>query len=86
VVRDLIHEYPYQLKFVVQSPDDIPEIDLMLEEIGPVDPQRVMLMAEGRDSVVLNERSNSLLEHAVARNWRLSPRWQIDLFGDTRGT
>jgi 7-carboxy-7-deazaguanine synthase len=86
VVRDLIHEYPYQLKFVVQSPDDIPEIDLMLEEIGPVDPHRVMLMAEGRDSVVLNERSNSLLEYAVARNWRLSPRWQIDLFGDTRGT
>jgi 7-carboxy-7-deazaguanine synthase len=37
-VRQLIEHYPYQLKFVVDSPDDLPEIQDAIEQIGNVIP------------------------------------------------
>ncbi len=86
VVRELIQSYPYQLKFVVQSEADLDEIERYLEAVGPVEPGRVLLMAEGRDPATLRHRASVLVPYAIRRGWRLTPRWQIDLFGDTRGT
>ena len=86
LVRELIQSYPYQLKFVVQSEADLDEIERYLEAVGPVEPGRVLLMAEGRDAATLHHRASVLVPYAIRRGWRLTPRWQIDLFGDTRGT
>ncbi len=88
VLRDLITDYPYQLKFVI-GPDenaDLAEIDEILAKLPPFDPDRVLLMPEGRDSGTLLRRAISLVPICIARGWRLGPRWHIDLFGDTRGT
>lgn len=86
VVRSLMARFPYQLKFVVASLADVSEIEVCLAELGDVDLRRVMLMPEGRDSSVLWARARELVPVCVARGWRLAPRMQIDLFGDTRGT
>lgn len=88
----LIRRYPnLQLKFVV-DPDadggagDLAEIEALLDRLPPVPPDRVLLMPEGRDAAVLNRRMRALVAPALARGWRLCPRLQVDLFGDTRGT
>ncbi len=86
VIRQLVETYPYQLKFVVGELSDLVEIEQMLSEIGEVEPHRVLLMPEGTDSATLQRRARELVQPCIDRNWRLSPRWHIDLFGNTRGT
>lgn len=88
VLRRLIADYDYQLKFVVnpEKGDDLAEIEVLLSELGEVDLQRVLVMPEGIDSKTLHRRARLLVEPCMARGWRLSPRMHIDLFGDTRGT
>lgn len=84
----LIERYPFQLKFVLsdEKSRDLQEIDDLLTKLPPVAPDRVLLMAEGRDSEVLHARERNLVPICMERGWRLTPRLQIDLFGDTRGT
>jgi 7-carboxy-7-deazaguanine synthase len=87
-LRKLTERYECQLKFVV-NPDqtgDIEEIESLLSELSPIEPHRVLLMAEGIDSATLNRRMKALVPVAMARNWRLTPRLHVDLFGNTKGT
>jgi 7-carboxy-7-deazaguanine synthase len=84
----LISTYPYQLKFVVnpEADDDVPEILSLLEDLKVTPDNRVMLMAEGRDSQTLHRRERMLIPTCMKHGLSLTPRLQIDLFGDTRGT
>jgi 7-carboxy-7-deazaguanine synthase len=84
-LKRLIEQYPYQLKFVA-SPDEIAEIEGLLADLGSVAPDRVMLMAEGIDARTLHERERLLVPICMSHGWRLTPRFQIDLFGNTKGT
>jgi 7-carboxy-7-deazaguanine synthase len=85
----LIRDYPHQLKFVV-NPDagtaDISEIESLLAQLPRVQPDRVLLMPEGTDSVTLQRRMRALVPIAMAHGWRLTPRMHVDLFGNTKGT
>jgi len=84
VLRQLITEYEYQLKFVVASPEDITEIATMLDDIH-ADRTRVVLMAEGTTSEVIRERAAWLAEICKQEGFRYSPRLHIDLWGNKRG-
>jgi 7-carboxy-7-deazaguanine synthase len=84
VLRQLMAEYEYQLKFVVASPEDMAEIARMLEEIE-ADRSRVVLMAEGTTSDVIRERASWLTEICKREGFRYSPRLHIDLWGNQRG-
>lgn len=83
----LIETYDCQLKFVLTDPaSDIPEIENLLAKLPAMAPDRILLMPEGRDSTTLNRRMKALVQPAIERGWRICPRMQIYLFGDTRGT
>lgn len=84
VLRRLITEYPYQLKFVVMSPDDLGEIRKIADEIR-ADRSNVMLMPEGCDEAVLRERSQWLAEVCKSEGYRFSPRLHIQIWGNRRG-
>jgi 7-carboxy-7-deazaguanine synthase len=84
VLRRLMSEYEYQLKFVVASPEDMREIARMLDDIH-ADRNRVVLMAEGTTSDVIRERAPWLTEICKREGFRYSPRLHIDLWGDRRG-
>ena len=84
VLKQLMAEYEYQLKFVVSSPEDLAEIAKILEEID-ADRSRVVLMAEGTTSDVIRERAAWLTEICKREGFRYSPRLHIDLWGDRRG-
>jgi 7-carboxy-7-deazaguanine synthase len=84
VLRRLMYRFDYQLKFVFQSPDDLPEISALLEELG-VDRCRVLLMPEGTDAGILRERGVWLAEICKQEGFRFCPRLHIDLYGSRRG-
>jgi 7-carboxy-7-deazaguanine synthase len=89
VLKRLTLAYEHQLKFVVNpesGTDDLQEIRGILSAVGSVNADNVILMAEGRDALTLHRRERALVEVCLQEGWRLTPRYQIDLFGDTRGT
>lgn len=85
VLKKLIANYEYQLKFVISKPEDIAEIKPILEETG-VDRSRVILMPEGIEAGILWERSKWLVEVCKDQGYRFTPRLHIDLWGNQRAT
>jgi 7-carboxy-7-deazaguanine synthase len=87
VVRQWLQEYPYQLKFVVSSPEDIREIQSMLAALEfPIPASQILLMPEGRDAKSLAERDSWLVDICKQQGYRYCRRLHIDLFGNKRGT
>lgn len=84
VLRRLTSEYPYQLKFVVTAPEDIPEIEGIVDDIG-ADAARVVLMPEGISAEALRERAQWLVDLCKQLGYRYSPRLHIDIWGNQRG-
>jgi organic radical activating enzyme len=72
-------------KFVIASPDDIAEV-LAIQATHAIDPARIFLMPEGRDSATVRERARWLAQSCSHHGFNLSDRLHIHLFGDTRGT
>jgi 7-carboxy-7-deazaguanine synthase len=84
VLRRLMADYEYQMKFVVADPDDLAEIDEILHETG-ASRSHVVLMPEGTRAEVVRERGLWLAEICKRTGFRYSPRLHIDLWGDQRG-
>ena len=84
VLKQLMAEYPYQLKFVVSDPSDLAEIETVLKETG-ADRSRVVLMPEGTSSETLSERARWLVEICKRERFRYGPRLHIDIYGNQRG-
>ena len=84
ILRRLIQLYPYQLKFVIADPGDLPQVNAIVSDIG-ASRSRVLLMAEGVDAAVLAERGRWLAEIAKREGFRMTPRLHVDLWGNRRG-
>ncbi|HID21088.1 MAG TPA: 7-carboxy-7-deazaguanine synthase QueE [Planctomycetaceae bacterium] len=87
IVRSLMARYSYQLKFVVDRPEDWPEIEAYLSNLGPdLDRRRVWLMPQASTPVELSAKACWLHELAARHGCRVSPRLHVELFGNRRGT
>jgi 7-carboxy-7-deazaguanine synthase len=86
VISEWIRKYPFQLKFVVSSENDLVEIKNLLSRLPPVPFDRILLMPEGIDTKTLATRSSWLVDICKREGFRFCPRLQIELFGHTRGT
>jgi len=84
VLRLLMSEYEYQLKFVIAAPADMEEVDTMVEEFGAAR-DRIVLMPEGVDAETLADRGRWLVEICKQRGYRFSPRLHVVLWGNRRG-
>jgi len=84
ILRRLMREYEYQLKFVVTSANDLGEIDEMRNALS-AESGRIVLMPEGTDRDSLRQRGLWLAEICKKSGYRYSPRLHIDLWGDRRG-
>jgi 7-carboxy-7-deazaguanine synthase len=84
VVRRLMAEYDYQLKFVIAQPEDMAEVRELVH-VFSADAAKVVLMPEGIDSGVLRERSVWLAEICKSEGFRFSPRLHVELWGNRRG-
>ena len=85
VVRRLMTDYDYQLKFVIARPEDIADVRELVRAVN-ADAAKVILMPEGIDAGVLHERGVWLAEICKHEGFRFSPRLHVDLWGNRRGT
>lgn len=86
VMRRLTHEYPYQVKFVIDQPEDCEDVERYLEEFPSLDRGRIWLMPQGIDLAALQAKAAWLEPYCQAHGLRYCPRRQIEWFGLKRGT
>ena len=80
-----LYDNDFQLKFVVQNPGDIEEIENdFLAHLTGWTADDVVLMPEGTSSDMLADRSYWAIEAAINKGWRFTPRLHIELFGKAR--
>jgi 7-carboxy-7-deazaguanine synthase len=84
-VRRLVDAYPYQLKFVVDSPADLPEILRFIDRLRNVDPAKVMLMPQSRTRDELLAKSPMVAELCKQTGFAFCNRLQILLYNGQRG-
>jgi 7-carboxy-7-deazaguanine synthase len=84
VIQAFMDRTDYQLKFVIDTPGDIPEVQSILGSLKGVDPTKVLLMPQGVTRQELDKRSPWLIEACKQYGYRFSPRLHIELFGNKR--
>ncbi len=86
VLRELIDNYEYQLKFVVDSEADLPEIQQTLKEIGNADLANVILMPQAATRDELLTKSPMVAELCKKTGFAFCQRLQVLLWDGKRGT
>jgi 7-carboxy-7-deazaguanine synthase len=82
----LAHAPDYQLKFVLDRPEDLAEVRALLDLLPRVDPTRVLLMPQGITREELAQRGPWVAELCKQHGFRYCPRLHIELYGNRRGT
>jgi 7-carboxy-7-deazaguanine synthase len=86
VIRTLVTQYPYQIKFVIDSPSDCHEVDEYLSTFPQIEHARVLLMPQGTDVQQLSRVAAWLEPYCRQHGFHFCPRRQIEWFGVVRGT
>ncbi|HEY1785667.1 MAG TPA: 7-carboxy-7-deazaguanine synthase QueE [Pirellulales bacterium] len=86
VVRRLLGQYDFQIKFVIDTPTDCDEARRWLDDFPAIDRSRVLLMPQGRRREELDEREMWLAPYCLEHGFGYCPRRQIEWFGMVRGT
>jgi 7-carboxy-7-deazaguanine synthase len=86
VIQKYLDGYDYQIKFVVERKEDFDEIRHVLDNLKNVDPARVLIMAQGTRKKQLSEKAKWIVELCKENGYGFTPRLQIELFGNRRGT
>ncbi|MGD0078069.1 MAG: hypothetical protein ABSB91_05500 [Sedimentisphaerales bacterium] len=84
-IKRLIKNYPYQLKFVVVTPGDLPEIQKAIASLGKIDPSKVLLMPQAKTRDELLARSPMVAELCKQAGFTFCARLQILLFDGQKG-
>ena len=79
-IKQLINHYPYQLKFVVDSPDDLTEIQQTVELLGGIDCEKVMLMPQAATRDELLAKSPKVADLCKQTGFVFCQRLQILLW------
>lgn len=84
VLRELIDNYEYQLKFVVDSQDDLPEIKQAIEKTGNINTEKVMLMPQAATREELLAKSSMVVEMCKQTGFAYSQRLHVLLYNGQR--
>jgi 7-carboxy-7-deazaguanine synthase len=86
VIQQFMDRYDYQFKFVVEHRRDVTEILAILKRLKRVDRSRVLMMAQGRSKKEMREKAPWIVELCKTHGLGYTPRLQIELYGNRRGT
>ena len=86
VLRELIDNYEYQLKFVVDSEADLAEIQQTIEDIGNVDSEKVMLMPQAATRDELLAKSPMVADLCKRTGFAFCQRLHVLLWNNERET
>lgn len=84
VLGELVDHYKYQLKFVVDSQDDLPEIEETIKQIGDVDLEKIMLMPNAKTRDELLVKSPMVADFCKRTGFAFGQRLQVLLWDDER--
>lgn len=85
VLAQLLREYRSQLKFVIDKPADLTEVEHFLSEKPALPATETWVMPQARSISEIEERAAWLIPSAAERGFHYSPRLHIELFGNVRG-
>jgi len=85
VLRELIDNYKYQLKFVIDSQADLLEIQQTIEKIRNVNPENVMLMPQATTRDELLAKSAIVADMCKQTGFVFSQRLQVLLWNNQKG-
>lgn len=85
ILQELINNYKYQIKFVVDSQDDLPEIQRTIEKIDNINTEKVMLMPQAATREELLAKSPMVAEMCKQTGFAFSQRLQILLWNNQKG-
>jgi len=86
VLRQLIDNYSYQFKFVVDSEADLPEIEETIDKLGNVNRDKVMLMPQAAARDELLAKSPMVAELCKRAGLAFCQRLHVLLWNNARGT
>ena len=84
VIRQFLDRYECQVKFVVDQPADLEEIQTLQAEI-PIPAETIVLMPQGITPEELAPKQEWLVDICKEHGYRYSPRVHVDIWGDRRG-
>ncbi|MCL4117530.1 UNVERIFIED_CONTAM: hypothetical protein GTU68_013202, partial [Idotea baltica] len=84
-IRQLLAEYNCILKFVVDTPKDLTEVNDWLNRFE-TSPDQIWLMPQARSVEEINAKKAWLQQAAAEHGYNYSPRLHIEKFGNVRGT
>ena len=85
VLRQFLDQYNCQLKFVVETEPDLVEIQQLPQEMQ-IPSSTIVLMPQGISRDQIQGKQNWMVEICKQHGYRYSPRLQVDIWGDQRGT
>lgn len=71
-------------KFVARDEADLAAIGTFAARFA-IEPERVLVMPEGRDAATLDRHAAAIAAGCIARGWRFCDRLHVRLWGDRRG-
>ncbi|NLZ07395.1 MAG: 7-carboxy-7-deazaguanine synthase QueE [Phycisphaerae bacterium] len=81
----LIQAYPSQLKFVVETADDVQEVRLLVDRLPPVPADRILLMPQAATTQEFLARAPAIAHLCVETGYRFGHRLHVLLWSDRRG-
>jgi 7-carboxy-7-deazaguanine synthase len=82
-LKELIANYDYQLKFVMEKIEDITEVYQLLNDLKDVDRSKVLLMPQAKNISEYLRISPLIVELCKANGFTFSPRLQL-ILGETK--
>ncbi len=71
-------------KFVIDSPDDIDEVNLLVSEFG-ISKRQVFLMPQGKTKEEQLNKMEAIARYAKVNGYNISPRLHVLIYGNKRG-
>jgi 7-carboxy-7-deazaguanine synthase len=86
VLDELIDNYNYQLKFVVDAEADLPEIEETLKKLTNTDREKIMLMPQAATRDELLAKSPMVVDLCKRTGYAFGQRLQVLLWNNRKGT
>ena len=86
IVQQLMLRYNYQLKFVVDTENDLYDVEEYLSGLHGVVPSRVLLMPQAVEAEVMHQKAEWIEPFCIAKGYRYCPRMQLVWYGNKRRT
>jgi 7-carboxy-7-deazaguanine synthase len=85
ILKQIINQFEYQFKFVVDHPEDLSEIQRLIKEIGTVDPHKILLMTQATNKKDYLAKAPMVADLCCKTGYAFSQRLQIMLWDNKAG-